>query len=320
MLPTVLINFQASDPGRVEIDCHRAVCLQSIPWRLLFEAMAAELKAEIERLVAKIADQAGGKSALEGLAAIAKDKGRPAEPFLVAAFPKMLEDSNDKFENMKDTVVATSKAIIEMVSPFAVELLLPSFLNGLAVKAKPTQKEATLQIISALAGKAPRAVGYLLVHLAVPVADLTCDIKKEVKVAALECMTAICECAGNKDLEPFLPAMVDAASSIDKTHACLEKLARCIFVQNVKAPALAIAMPLIMRGLNDKNEEVKCTCCQIVDRMCQLVKDPAEVLPLMPKLDPLVKSATQEIFNPQARGLGFKGLAAEDWGNVEQWR
>ena len=40
----------------------------------------------------------------------------------------------------------------------------------------------------------------------------------------------------------------------------------------------------------------------------------------MPKLDPLVKSATQEIFNPQARGLGFKGLAAEDWGNVEQWR
>lgn len=48
-----------------------------------------------------------------------------------------------------------------MVSPFAVEMLLPAFLNGLAVKAKPPQKEATLQIISALAAKAPRAVGYL---------------------------------------------------------------------------------------------------------------------------------------------------------------
>jgi hypothetical protein len=52
-----------------------------------------------------------------------------------------------------------------MVSPFAVEMLLPAFLNGLAVKAKPPQKEATLQIISALAAKAPRAVGYL--HLGV---------------------------------------------------------------------------------------------------------------------------------------------------------
>jgi hypothetical protein len=52
-----------------------------------------------------------------------------------------------------------------MVSPFAVEMLLPAFLNGLAVKATPPQKEATLQIISALAAKAPRAVGYL--HLGV---------------------------------------------------------------------------------------------------------------------------------------------------------
>lgn len=268
--------------------------------------MAAELKAEVEGLVTKISDKAAGQSSLEGLAAIAKDKGRPAEPFLVAAFPKILEASNDKSKNVKDAAVATSKAIMEMVSPFAVELLLPSFLSGLAVKAKPTQKEATLQIISALAAKAPRAVGYLLVNLVAPVADLTCDIKKEVKTAALECMTAICGCTGNKDLEPFLPAVVDAASSIDKTHACVEKLAGCIFVQNVEAPALAVTMPVLTRGLNDKNEEVKRTCCLIVDNMCKLVEDPAEVLPLMPKLEPLVKSATEKISDPEARGMAEK--------------
>lgn len=54
-----------------------------------------------------------------------------------------------------------SAPLVGMVSPFAVEMLLPAFLNGLAVKAKPPQKEATLQIISALAAKAPRAVGNL---------------------------------------------------------------------------------------------------------------------------------------------------------------
>ena len=103
----------------------------------------------------------------------------------------------------------------------------------------------------------------------------------QVKQAALECMTAICNCTGNKDLEPFLPAVVDAASSIDKTHNCVEKLAGCIFEQNVEAPALAVTIPVLTRGLNDKNEEVKRTCCQIVDNMCKLVEDPAEVLPLM---------------------------------------
>eukprot|EP00438_Fugacium_kawagutii_P016630 Skav205650 [mRNA] locus=scaffold458:158289:165391:+ [translate_table: standard] len=255
--------------------------------------MAAELKAEIEAgksaLVAKIGDKAAGQSALESLAKIAEEKGRPAEPFLA---------SNDKSKNVKDAAVATSKTIMGMVSPFAVEMLLPAFLNGLAVKAKPPQKEATLQIISALAAKAPRAVGdlalgrlqpngYLLVNLVSPVADLTCDIKKEVKQAALECMTAICNCTGNKDhdLEPFLPAVVDAASSIDKTHNCVEKLAGCIFVQNVEAPALAVTMPVLTRGLNDKNEEV---------------------LPLMPKLEPLVKNATEKISDPEARGVAEK--------------
>ena len=55
---------------------------------------------------------------MEGLAAIATGKGRAAEPYLVAAFPKILDASNDKSKNVKDAAVATSKAIMGMVSPF----------------------------------------------------------------------------------------------------------------------------------------------------------------------------------------------------------
>ena len=45
----------------------------------------------VQALVAKITDKAAGQSALESLGKIAEEKGRPAEPFLVAAFPKILE-------------------------------------------------------------------------------------------------------------------------------------------------------------------------------------------------------------------------------------
>ena len=48
-----------------------------------------------EALVAKIGDKAAGQSALESLAKIAEEKGRPAEPFLVSAFPKILEAQNE---------------------------------------------------------------------------------------------------------------------------------------------------------------------------------------------------------------------------------
>merc|ERR1719230_1786215 len=56
------------------------------------------------------------------------------------------------------------------------------------------------------------------------------------------------------------------------------------------------------------SEEVKRTCCQIVDNMCKLVEDPAEVLPLMPRLEPLVKSATEKIADPEARGVAERAL------------
>mmetsp|Transcript_5911 Transcript_5911/g.13184 ORF Transcript_5911/g.13184 Transcript_5911/m.13184 type:complete len:1046 (+) Transcript_5911:91-3228(+) len=265
--------------------------------------MDGALKAEVQGLVAKISDKKEGQAALESLAALAKSKGPAAEPFLVAGFSAILEATGDKAKTVKDAAVEAAKAIIETMSPFAVDLLLAPLLGGLGVKAKPAQKEATLQLICAMAAKNPVATGYVLVQLVSPVADLTCDIKKEVSSAAVQCMTAICGCTGNKDLEPFLPYVVEAAQSITNTHNCVERLAGCVFVQNVETRALAVMLPVLSRGLNDKSEEVKRTCCQIVDNMCKVVEDPAEVLPIMPRLEPLVKAAVDKISDPEARGM-----------------
>mmetsp|Transcript_1930 Transcript_1930/g.4896 ORF Transcript_1930/g.4896 Transcript_1930/m.4896 type:complete len:1044 (-) Transcript_1930:313-3444(-) len=269
--------------------------------------MAAAIQAEVDGFVAKISDKKDGQAALEGLGALAS-KGSAAEPFLVAALGAILEATGDKSKNVKDAAVAAAKAIIEMMSPFSVQACMPAFLASLSVKAKPPQKEATLQIIEAVATKSPKSIGHVLVTLAMPVAELTCDIKKEVKEAAISTMTAICNCTGNRDLEPFLPFVVKAAQSIDSTHVCVEKLAGCIFVQNVEAPALAAMLPVLSRGLNDKVEEVKRTCCLIVDNMCKVVEDPNAVVPLMPRLEPLVKAACEKMANPEARNMADRAL------------
>jgi elongation factor 3 len=269
--------------------------------------MAAAQKAEIESLVAKINDKNEGQASLEALGNLAT-KGRVAEPFLVAALPQIMETMGDKSKNVATAATAASKSILEAVSPYAIDIVMPSLLAGLSVKAKPPQKEATLNLIAGIAAKHPRAIGYALVTLVAPVADLTCDIKKEVKTAAIDCMAAISKCTGNKDLEPFLPSVIEAASSITNTHKCVEKLAGCIFVQNVETPALAVMLPVLSRGLNDKSEEVKRTCCQIVDNMCKVVEDPAAVIPIMPRLEPLVKAATEKIADPEARSMAEKAL------------
>ena len=265
--------------------------------------MFADLKKQISALVAKIGDKQEGQVSLEKLGEIAKEEGHKVAPFMLEAFPKVLDATGDKSKNVRDAACDVAQAIALSLGPFAVEMLLPALIAGLGMKAKPPQKVVTLNVLAGLAVQSPGAVGYVLASLVSPVAELTCDIKKEVKAAALDCMKAICDCTGNKDLEPFLPSVVEAAQSISCTHACVEKLAGCVFVQNVEAPALAATLPVLTRGLKDKSEEVQRTCCQIVDNMCKLVEDPAEILPLMPRLEPLVKAATEKISDPEARGM-----------------
>ena len=109
-------------------------------------------------------------------------------------------------------------------------------------------------------------------------------------------------------MEPFLPFVIEAAQSITNTHKCVERLAGCIFVQNVETPALASMIPVLSRGLTDKSEEVNRTCCLIVDNMCKVVEDPAEVVPIMPRLEPLVIAATQKISDPEARAMSERAL------------
>ena len=253
---------------------------------------------------------------VRGWAEIAKCEGRKAECFLADALVQILDATNDKDKKVASAATDTARAEVEMASPIAIELMMSAFLSGLSVKAKPPQKEATLNMIKDFAARNAKATGYALVTLVSPVGDLTCDIKKEVEAAAVECMTAICNCTGNKDLEPFLPFVVEAAQSIKQTHGCVEKLAGCIFVQNVETPALATTLPVLFRGLNDKSQELRRTCCLIGDNMCKLVEDPAEVLPLMSRLEPLVKSATEKIADLEARGVcgvGLQGAAEGCW-------
>merc|ERR1719454_1114121 len=265
--------------------------------------MASALKGEVDALVAKVSDKKDGQASLESITALTESKGAAAQPFLVASMDKIMEGFGDKSKNVRDAALVTVKAVLKCLSPFALESLMPALKVGLSVKAKPAHKEATLTLITEYASVNAKAMGFKLVELVQPVAELTCDIKKEVKAAAITCMAAICACTGNKDLDPFLDAVVDAAQSLDKTHKSVERLAGCIFVQNVETPALAIMMPVLTRGLNDKAEKVKRTCCLIVDNMCKVVEDSAAVLPVMHLLEPLVKKATEAIADPEARSV-----------------
>merc|ERR1719454_2218920 len=54
----------------------------------------------------------------------------------------------DKSKQVREAAEDAAKAIIDGVSQFAIDLLVPVFLQGIGVKAKPAQKESTLNVIA----------------------------------------------------------------------------------------------------------------------------------------------------------------------------
>lgn len=255
----------------------------------------------IADIVSKIEAKATHVAGLEELQAAIGSNVKAIEAHVVAVLPKVVDIAAEKPK--APVVRQVLEAFIDAATPYGIISIMPALIAGIGVKAKPTTKEVCLAMITKIGKQFPEQCGKQLVNLIGPLSDLMNDVKKEVKLGACEAMEAVCACTGNKDLEPFIPFVIEAIKDIKKADKCVEKLASCVFVQNVEAPALAVTIPVLQRGLRDRNEELKRTCCVIIDNMCKLVEDPKEVLPLMPRLEPLVKTASEAIADPEARGV-----------------
>ncbi len=132
--------------------------------------------------------------------------------------------------------------------------------------------------------------------------------QKEVKDSSMKCLKQLLKCSNNADLEPFIPVILEAFTNPGSINTSVEKLASCIFVQNVEAPALAIVTPILVKGLNDRKTETKRKCCVIIDNMCKLVEHPKEISAFGGLLKKLIQKNSETISDPEAREVANKAL------------
>jgi len=222
-------------------------------------------------------------------------------PFVVQNLPKLIEALNDKQKPVVSAAKEALTAITDKMPVWAIGQVLPMLMGGM--KGKPAQKEACVAVVASVAKRGKVQVGACLVELLPAVSELVWDVKKEVKAAALDALEAICHCSGNKDLEVFIPTVTKSIQQPDSMAESIESLSSCVFVQEVEAPALAVLIPVLVRGLNFDKVDVKRKCCIIIENMCKLVEKPREVRPLMPKVKPLLEKEKEGISDPEARAV-----------------
>jgi elongation factor 3 len=89
----------------------------------------------------------------------------------------------------------------------------------------------------------------------------------------------------------------------------MHQMAGVTFVQSVESPALAMVVPLLLRGLREKNTATKRQAAVIIDNMSKLVDNPIDAAPFLPLLLPALETNAESIADPEARAVTERGVA-----------
>ncbi|KAH0368210.1 ARM repeat-containing protein, partial [Aureobasidium melanogenum] len=259
--------------------------------------------ATLKKALANKKDALARERACDAIKAIAShaEVSPAVEPFLVALLPAVLAAVGDKMVPVKNAAQAAALAITRMANANAVKALIPHFIESIHNAQKWPEKMTDLECIVALSESSPIQTALRVPDLIPIVSEAMWDTKNEVKKAAYSTMEKICSLIVNKDIDRFIPELIKCIAKPENVPETIHLLGATTFVTDVHEPTLAIMVPLLERGLNERETAIKRKSAVIVDNMCKLVEDPQIVAAFLPKLMPALNRNYDNLADPEAR-------------------
>ncbi|KAL2682940.1 translation elongation factor EF-3 [[Neocosmospora] mangrovei] len=223
------------------------------------------------------------------------------EPYLVVLLPNVLAAVGDKITAVKNAAQAAVLAIAGAINANAVKAALPAVMESIRNAQKWPEKMAALDFIDALVKSSPAQLAYRVPELIPVISESMWDTKKEVKERAYKAMEQLCQLIVNKDIERFIPELIKCIAKPENVPETVHLLGATTFVTEVQEPTLALMVPLLDRGLAERDTGIKRKSAVIVDNMCKLVDDPNIVAPFLPKMMPGLQKNYDNLADPEAR-------------------
>lgn len=257
----------------------------------------------LKKQLANKKDATARERALDAIAAIAQhSQVSPAvEPYLVSLLPNVLSAVGDKMVPVKNSAQKAALAIVKMANANGVKAILPHLIHSIRNAQKWPEKMTDLECIESLCESAPAQFAYRVPDLIPIVSEAMWDTKPEVKKKAYGTMEKVCALIVNKDIERFIPELIKCIAKPENVPETIHLLGATTFVTDVHEPTLAIMVPLLERGLNERETAIKRKSAVIVDNMCKLVEDPQIVAAFLPKLMPALERNHDNLADPEAR-------------------
>ena len=255
-------------------------------------------------------DALARERALDAIRAIANhSQVSPAiEPYLVDMLKDVLAAVGDKMVPVKNAAQAAAKAIVQCANANAVKAIIPHLIYSIRNAQKWPEKMTDLECIELLCAGSSAQTAYRVPDLLPVVSEAMWDTKPEVKKAAYGTMEKLCALISNRDIERFIPELIKCIAKPENVPETVHLLGATTFVTDVHEPTLAIMVPLLERGLTERETAIKRKSAVIVDNMCKLVEDPNIVAAFLPRLMPALTKNNETIADPEAREKTKQGL------------
>jgi len=257
----------------------------------------------LKKLLGNKKDAVVRQNACEAIAAIAQHAqvSPTVEPYLVELLPLILSAVGDKMATVKVAAQNAALSITKAVNANAVKLLIPHFIESIRNAQKWPEKMTDLECIEALCEVSPAQTAFRVPELIPIVSEAMWDTKPEVKKKAYGTMEKVCALIVNRDIDRFIPELIKCIAQPENVAETVHLLGATTFVTDVHEPTLAIMVPLLERGLKERETAIKRKSAVIVDNMCKLVEDPNIVAAFLPKLMPQLNFNFDNVADPEAR-------------------
>mmetsp|Transcript_68334 Transcript_68334/g.142419 ORF Transcript_68334/g.142419 Transcript_68334/m.142419 type:complete len:1066 (-) Transcript_68334:74-3271(-) len=247
------------------------------------------------------------ENAHTAIASLATGTTTMSEPLIVPFIPDLLKDCAHKKAEIRTTAEGALRDICTVACPWACRSILRMLYVGVQ-DTKWQIKVVACRMIGQIAEKHPEPFSRCLPEAMPVVSAAMWDTKKDVKECATAAMRQCCDSVSNRDIKPFVPELINAIQNPSEVPETVHKLSSTVFVQSVDSAALAITVPILLRGCQEKKTEIKRKVAVIADNMSKLIDDFKEAKPFLPELMPAIERLANEMSDPEARTVCTKAL------------
>lgn len=202
-----------------------------------------------------------------------------------------------------------SRVIMRNLTGPGVKLVLPTLLKGVSERAWRT-KLASIELLGAMSNCAPSQLAASLPSIVPALAGVLNDAHPKVAAAAAGSIDLVGAAIRNPEVAALTPKLIRAiADPVRATKGALEALRDMVFVHTIDVSSLALILPVIGRGLKERNGESKKAAARILGNLASLVGNSRDLSPYVPALMPDLKSALIDAL-PDVRATAARSLGS----------